>query len=105
MHESTEEFSRFISLDNRLFCAADGHAEQQVPAPTNIGTPSWFIWRTPVEGRGLVFIKQRQFRREATIAKKPYTEGQALFRQLQGSIGYGMSAIAHFSADYTDSYS
>jgi len=53
----------------------------------------------------LVSIKQRQFRREVTAARKPYTEGPALFRHLQVSIGYGMSASAHFPVVYANSYS
>ncbi|MFM0078512.1 hypothetical protein P0D72_06425 [Paraburkholderia sediminicola] len=59
----------------------------------------------PFAGRSLVSVKQRQFRREVTIARKRYTEGPALFRHLQDSIGYAMSAIAHFSAVYPNSYS
>jgi hypothetical protein len=69
-----------------------------------VGIHHRFIWRAPFAGRGLVSVKQRQFRREVTVARKRYTEGPALFRHLQGSIGYAMSAIAHFSAVYPDSY-
>ncbi|WP_147394144.1 hypothetical protein [Paraburkholderia sp. BL23I1N1] len=50
------------------------------------------------------FTKQRQVRREVTVAKKRYTEGPALFRHLQGSFGYGMSAIAHCTAVYANSH-
>ncbi|MFM0011440.1 hypothetical protein [Paraburkholderia sediminicola] len=81
-----------------------GHADQKVPPP-KVGIPSSFIWHVPFAGRSLVSVKQRQFRCEVTIARKRYTEGPALFRHLQDSIGYAMSAIAHFSAVYPNSYS
>ncbi|WP_434110381.1 hypothetical protein [Paraburkholderia caffeinilytica] len=105
MREPTEEFSRFISLDNRLFCAADQPSDQQVPAPKNLGASSSSICRALFAGHGLVSINQRQVRREVAIAWKPYTEGPALFRHLQVSFGYAMSAIAHYAAVYIDLYS
>jgi hypothetical protein len=49
--------------------------------------------------------KQRQFRREATVARKRYTEGPALLRHPQGAIGYAVSATAHFPAGDADSTS
>jgi hypothetical protein len=85
---------------------------QRINLPTSkyrpqktLGASSSSICRAPFAGHGLVSIKQRQFRREVTIARKPYTEGPALFRHLQVSFGYAMSAIAHYAAVYGDSYS
>ncbi|WP_323045855.1 hypothetical protein, partial [Paraburkholderia sp.] len=52
VREPTEEFSRFISLDNRIFCAADGMPTGTY-RPQNRWHPSPFIWRTPFRGARL----------------------------------------------------
>ena len=45
-------------------------------------------------------VKQRQFRREVHVARKPYTQDQVLLRQAQDFFRWPMSASAHFSVDW-----
>ncbi|MFB9125987.1 hypothetical protein ACFFYR_23590 [Paraburkholderia dipogonis] len=77
---------RFISLDNRPFCAAEGcrprYGRRKVTSASNIVVGAFRFAE-----RVNVFVKQRQFRCEVHVAKKPYTQGSALLRQPQELFG------------------
>jgi len=78
---------------------------QRMDAPTGKHRPQstsasiLVYWRSHSREAPSSPRKQRQFRREVTVARTSYTQGPALLRQLQDSIGYGMRASAHFSGD------
>jgi hypothetical protein len=104
VREPVEESSRLISLDNRLFCAANGQVAPALDTPQITPTSQLrSSSRRPVTGRVTSSMKLRHFRCEVRVARKPYTEDPALLRQPQGTFGSPMSASAHFVILVADS--